>query len=295
MYKKAEMPADPAPVSAVASAAAPARALLGRYRGLVTPGAECDFDYGGFPLPDGSFWRFREPEATVVVEHDRLRVAVHPLTRKHDRMQVLDNAKNMYFSKAVVAVPEEGEVSVEAGVSAHIIEGRDDDLYSGFVSLHVLDFQTGLAFDWFVANRKAATVYARLHFPGVEPQGGGPPPAGLSPGGGSGGVPPLDEDDPQRPRYFCVFHEPDVRLRPGEEHRYRIAYRRDTDTVRFLRDGDEVDVYPQVPVKMDQFLIALGIMTEKPIGEQGSVSLFGQGAVATWTEVAVEGAAELRR
>jgi len=266
------MPADPAPLSAVV--AAPARALLGRYRGLVTPGAECDFDYGGFPLPDGSFWRFREPEATVVVEHDRLRVAVHPLTRSHDRVQVLDNAKNMYFSRAVVAVPDEGEASIEAGMSAHIIEGRDDDLYSGFVSLHILDFQTGLAFDWFVANRKSATVYARLRFPGVEP---------------------ADEDDPQRPRYFCVFHEPDLALRPGEEHRYRIAYRRDTDTVRFLRDGDEVDVYPRVPVKMDQFLIALGIMTEKPIGEQGSVSLFGQGAVATWTEVAVEGAAELRR
>jgi hypothetical protein len=32
------------------------------------------------------------------------------------------------------------------------------------------------------------------------------------------------------------------------------------------------------------------MMTEKPIGEQGSVSCFGQGIVAEWTEVIVEGA-----
>lgn len=253
-------------------AAAPARALLGRYRGLITPGEECDFEYAGFPLPDGSFWRYREPDATVVVEHDRLRVAVHPLTRRHDRVQILDNAKNMFFSKARIVVPERGEVCVEAGMRARIIDGRDDDLYSGFVSLHLLDFTTGLAFDWFVANRKAASVYARLQFPGVAP---------------------ADDDDPQRPRYFCVFHETDRPISPREEHRYGIAYSQSTDIVRFLIDGTQTDVYTQVPVKMGQFIVALGIMTEKLIGPEGSVSLFGQGVVAEYTEVAVEGAAEV--
>jgi hypothetical protein len=248
------------------------RTVLGRYRGLITPGDDCDFEYAGFPLPDGTFWRYREPEATVVVEHDRLRVAVHPLTRKHDRVQILDNAKNMYFSRARVVTPDVGEVSVEAGLRARIIDGRDEDLYSGFVSIHLLDFTTGLAFDWFVANRKAASVYARLRFPGVEP---------------------ADEDNPERPRYFCVFHEADRVLAAGEEHRFQIAYNRGTDTVRFVIDGDVADVYTQVPVKMGQFIVALGIMTEKPIATTGSVSLFGQGVIAEYTEVTVEGAAGL--
>jgi hypothetical protein len=260
-------------MSAETVTAATGRTVLGRYRGLITPGDECDFEYAGFPLPDGTFWRYREPDATVVVEHDRLRVAVHPLTRKHDRVQILDNAKHMYFSKSRVITPDEGEVSVEAGLRARIIEGRDEDLYSGFVSLHLLDFTTGLALDWFVANCKAASVYARLQFPGVEP---------------------ADEDNPARPRYFCVFHEAARALAPGEEHRYRIAYDRSNDTVRFLIDGDVADVYTQVPVKMGQFIVALGIMTEKLIGSHGSVSLFGQGVVAEYTEVVVEGAAELR-
>jgi uncharacterized protein DUF6081 len=259
-------------MSADAVATNTTRTVLGGYRGLITPGDECDFEYAGFPLPDGTFWRYREPDATVVVEHDRLRVAVHPLTRRHDRVQILDNAKHMYFSKSRVITPDSGEVAVDVGLRARIIDGRDEDLYSGFVSVHLLDFTTGLAFDWFVSNNKAASVYARLQFPGVEP---------------------ADEDDPQRPRYFCVFHEADRALSPGEEHRFRIAYDRATDTVRFFIDSDVADVYTQVPVKMGQFIIALGIMTEKLIGPQGSVSLFGQGVVAEYTEVIVEGAAEI--
>ena len=267
------MTADPMPDTTAVAGEAPGRVVLGRYRGLITPGEECDFDYGGFPLPDGGFWRYREPDAVVVVEHNRLRVAVHPLTRSHDRVQILDNAKNMYFSKATVVVPQSGQVGVEAEMTARIVDGHDDDLYAGFVSLHLLDLSTGLAFDWFVANRKAATVYARLRFPGVEP---------------------TDEDDPARPRYFCVFHECDRPLSTGERHRYGVAYDRDADTVRFARDGEEIDVYPHVPVKMDQFMVALGVMTEKTLGEKGSVSLFGQGVVAEWSEVTVDGAAGLR-
>jgi hypothetical protein len=255
--------------------AEPSRVVLGNYRGLVAPDVDSDFEYGGFPLPDGSFWRYREPDATVVVEHDKLRVTAVPLTRSHDSVQVLDNAKNMYFSKARILTPESGEVSVELAMRARIVKGRDDDLYSGFVSLHLLDFTTGLAFDWFVSNRRAATVYARLRFPGV---------------------PPAEEQSPERPRYFCLFDEPAaVRTAPGEWHRYRIGYDKANATVRFSHDGEVVDTYHDVPVAMDQFLIALGMMTEKPIGDSGSVSLFGQGIVAEYTEVTVEGAAGVRR
>ena len=264
---------DAPAAAAPASAGAPSRIVLGRYRGLVAPDVESDFEYGGFPLPDGGFWRYREPDATVVVEHDKLRVAAVPLSRSHDSVQVLDNAKNMYFSKARLLTPASGEVSVELGMRARVIRGRDDDLYSGFVSVHLLDFSTGLAFDWFVANHRAATVYARLRFPGV---------------------PEAEDRDPGRPRYFCLFDEPPaVHTAPGEWHRYRIAYDKSASTVRFHFDGEEVDVYHDVPVAMDQFLIALGMMTEKPLGEQGSVSLFGQGIVAEYTEVAIDGAAGL--
>lgn len=252
----------------------PQPAVLGGYRGLVTAGVDCDFEHGGFPLPGGGFWRYREPDAVVVVEHDRLRVAAVPLTRAHDGVQILDNAKHMYFSRARVLTGEQTETRVDVEIAARIVDGIDDDLYAGFVSVNLLDFETGLAFDWFVANRRAASVYARLPFPGV-PRG--------------------DGDDEERPRHFCVFHEADVEIQAAERHRYAIAYMRATDTVRFLIDDVEVDRYSDVPVRMGQFLVALGIMTEKPIGAAGSVSLIGQGVIAEWSEVEVRGAAGLRR
>ena len=109
-------------------------------------------------------------------------------------------------------------------------------------------------------------------------------------------MPPADEENPERPRYFCLFDEPaGVVIAPGEWHRYRIAYDKSAATLRFLFDGEVVESYHDVPVAMDQFLVALGIMTEKPLGETGSVSLFGQGVIAEYTEVTVEGAAAVMR
>lgn len=245
------------------------RLVLGRYRGLVAQEVECDFVHGGMATPDGGFWRYREPDATVVVEHDRLRVAVRRLTRSHDSVQFFDNAKHMYCSRRRVAVPESGVVAVEVGLTALVTRGRDDDLYSGFVSMNVLDLEHGLAFDWFLSNRRAATVYARLPFAGVGPVETG------------------DADD--RPRWFCLFDEVRTDLAPGVEHRCRIEYSRAGDRVRYLFDGDELGAYAGVPVRASSLQVALGIMTEKPIGAAGSVSCFGQGVTATYSEVAVEG------
>ncbi|HAT45028.1 MAG TPA: hypothetical protein DCS90_07980, partial [Ktedonobacter sp.] len=43
------------------------------YHSIIS-GVNPDWEYGGFPLPDGSFWRYREPNAAVIVEAERLRV-----------------------------------------------------------------------------------------------------------------------------------------------------------------------------------------------------------------------------
>src|SRR6266852_1856307 len=64
------------------------------YHSIIT-GAERRWDYGGFALPDGSFWRYREPDAVVIVEGQRLRVRTGKITRFNDKIQILDNAKNM--------------------------------------------------------------------------------------------------------------------------------------------------------------------------------------------------------
>ena len=78
-------------------------------------------------------------------------------------------------------------------------------------------------------------------------------------------------------------------LEPGSQHRYGIAYDRAAGRVRYLLDGEEVDHYEQVPSRIEGYSVALGCMTEKPIGERGSVSCFGQGISAEYGAVEVTG------
>lgn len=217
----------------------------------------------GFQTPDG-FWEYREPNALVLVQNDRLRVTAVPLTRSHNGVQILDNAKHMYFSRRRFEVPDEGVVSIETEIRARVLNGVPDDLYDGFVSLNLLDFATGLALDFFVCNEKFATVYARLPFPGVQIE----PVAG-------------------RPNVFAIFKELPLPLGPQEPHRYKIAYAKAEDTVSWYVNDELVNRETGVPVKMDGFLCALGLMTEKDIRDGKSTSLHGQGLVGEWSPLVI--------
>jgi hypothetical protein len=86
------------------------------YHSIIT-GVNRSWEYGGFPLPDGTFWRYREPNAAVVVEGERVRVTAE-ISRANDEVQILDNAKNMFFSTKRFVVPEQGEISFEWDMGA---------------------------------------------------------------------------------------------------------------------------------------------------------------------------------
>lgn len=231
------------------------------YHSIIT-GVDRHWEYGGFALPDGSFWRYREPDATVIVEGQRLRVRLAKITRSNDQVQILDNAKNMFFSTRKFATPDDGEISFEWDMSARCTGTKPRDLYDGFVSVNLLDFNSGMALDFFACNDMIATVYARLPFPGV--------PA------------PFDSEDAVKPKYFSDFNELDVETRPGQPHRYRISYSKVRDEVRFFVDDRDVGAYTNVPSKIDSLIIALGLMTEKTIEQGKSVSVHGQGLTGEW-------------
>ncbi|WP_274363820.1 DUF6081 family protein [Paenibacillus thermotolerans] len=216
---------------------------------------------GGFPLQDGTFWTYREPNAVVIVRNGILYVRA-PLSRKHDQIQILDNAKHMYYSVEEVEVPEQGEVSFELQIRARSQNTTPGDLYDGYVSLNLLDFTTGGALDFFAGNDKYASVYAVLQFPGVK-------------------VPETDKT-----RYFCIFRE-DTNFKPREFNTYKITYHRGNDEAVFYVNGEEVRRETDIPVKFNKFTIALGIMTEKDIGPEGSVSVHGQTVIGEWSPVTV--------
>ena len=239
------------------------RIVYGDFADLLKPDSR--WLQGGFQTPDG-FWEYREPNALVLVQNGKLRVVAVPYTRSHDGIQILDNAKHMYFSRERFAVPDEGEISVETEITARVINGVPDDLYDGFVSLNLLDFSTGLAIDFFVCNEKFATVYARLPFPGVA----------------------MDGDTASgKPKVFALFKELPLLGGPQQAHRYKITYSKTDDTLSWFVNSELVNRETGVPVKIDGFICALGLMSEKDIRDGKSTSLHGQGVIGEWTPLVI--------
>jgi hypothetical protein len=215
---------------------------------------------GGFTLPDGSFWEYREPDAVAVVQNGRLRVRVPEITRRHDRVQILDNAKHMFFSTRSFEIPEQGGIAFELEIRSQCRGTTPGDLYDGFVSFNLLDFTQGAALDWFVGHDRIAPVYARLPFPGVE------------------------AEDAKPLKYFAIFEE--LEHTPGATRRAGIAYDRAADEARWWLDGREVWRY-RLPVKLSGFVAALGIMTEKDLTPNGSISCHGQAIGAEWSPLEI--------
>jgi hypothetical protein len=234
--------------------------VLGDFHTILNEGEV--WKIGGFPLQDGSFWQYREPNAVVIVRNGILYVRA-PLSRSNDQIQILDNAKHMYYSAEPVKVPETGEISFELQIRARTQNTAEDDLYDGFVSLNLLDFTTGGALDFFAGNDKYASVYAVLPFPGVQ-------------------VPETDKT-----RYFCVFKE-DTDFEARAFNTYKITYNRSEDEVVFLLNGREIRREKNVPVKFNQFTVALGVMTEKDLTPEGSVSVHGQTVIAEWSPITIQ-------
>ena len=214
----------------------------------------------GFDLPDGTRWEYREPDAVAVVQNGRLRVRA-TLSRKNDHVQILDNAKHMFFSTRRFLVPANGGISFELTMRSRIDGTTPGDLYDGFVSFNLLDFSQGAALDWFVGHDRVAPVHARLPFPGVE------------------------AEDARPMKFFALFDE--LEHTPGAERRVKIAYDRARDRATWWLDGDEIWSAP-VPVKLNWFIAALGIMTEKDLTPSGSVSVHGQRIVGEWSPLEIE-------
>ncbi|MSP13205.1 MAG: hypothetical protein EXR62_09645 [Chloroflexi bacterium] len=233
--------------------------IYGDFINFLSP--ESKWMTGIFPMPDGSVWRMQEPNAVVVVQDGRLRVKIGPLTRYHDQFQILDNAKNHIWSKERITPPEHGQISFEWDMRASVLGAAPGDVYDGFVSFHLLNFGLGTAFNFFISNEKAATVYARLPFPGVPP----PP------------------DDGQR--YFCIFKEFAL-PRPEDWHHYQIVHNTVENTLRWLVDGQEVNFQTGAP-RVNSYLMALGLMTEKDIRGGKSISNHGQAITGEWSPITI--------
>jgi hypothetical protein len=229
--------------------------VYGGYADLLKPDSK--WTIGGFPG-----WEFREPNAVILVQNGKLRVAVMPLSRSHDVVQFFDNAKHMYFSRETFAVPPGGQISFEIELKADKVNGDPADFYDGYVSFNLLDLSQGIAIDFFQSVEAYATVYARLPFPGAAvPEGDGP-------------------------KYFGMFDERPLPKGPRTAHRYTITYDQGAGELLFFVEGELVNRETGIP-KIESMIAALGIMTEKDIQNGKSVSCHGQGVIAEYGPMTV--------
>ena len=243
-----------------------AEKTAGAYNRLFQDDAE--WVQAAFDLPGGQRWEYREPNSVVLVRDGWLQVAAVPYTRGNDHVQILDNAKHMYFSKERFEVPPGGRITFEIQIAARTINTQPGNTYDGYVSWNLLDLTTGWALDFFTSGDTVTTVYGRLPFPGAVVPESGPAKA------------------------FCIFNElKGVPAEQGQVHAYRITYDQAEDSVEFEADGRIVDRYGNVPDKITGFTAALGLMSEIDIVNGKSVSCHGQGVIGRWSpmRVLVEG------
>jgi hypothetical protein len=217
---------------------------------------------GEFPERDGSMRQLREPDAVTIVQSGRLSIGVRRFTRTHDRVQILDNAKHVLFSTRTFEIPEAGSISFSGELRAEGAECRAGDLYDAFASLLCLDLSTGTAIDVFCRDDMCAAVFARLPFPGVR-------------------VPDLEPF-----KYWAIFNE-SVLPSPGT-HNYGIEIAPGAGSITWTVDGDLLRRQSLPGYRLGPLVLGLGLMTEKTIGLDGSVSCHGQGLRAEWGPITVE-------
>jgi hypothetical protein len=187
-------------------------------------------------------------------------MGVRRFTRCHDKVQIFDNAKHVMFSTRTFDVPDTGVTfSFEMGAEgAGCVEG---DLYDGFASFLCLDLSTGTAIDLFCRDDLCAAVFARLPFPGVS-------------------LPDL-----QPMKYWALFDE--RRLDAAGVHGYSIAISPAESSIVWTVDGTELRRQTMPAYRLGPLMLGLGLMTEKDIGPEGSVSCHGQGLRAEWSPIKI--------
>lgn len=213
-----------------------------------------------FPERDGSLRELREPEAVPIVQNGRLRMGVRRFARYDDRIQIFDNAKHVMFSTKSFEVGTGLRLAWEMGAEG--LRCADGDLYDGFASLLCLDLSTGTAIDVFCRDDLCAAVFARLPFPGVE----------------------LPDLGPMK--YWALFDE---RVLPGPGiHAYSIAIEPGASTITWTVDGDLLRRQKMPDYSLGPMMLGLGLMTEKDIGADGSISCHGQGVRGEWGPITIE-------
>lgn len=256
---------------------------------------------------DGKFIGYTDDNAVVEGTSAKLVMTANPYTHKNHIVQVLDNAKQMLFTAQPVDVPEGGLISFEYDLAATGYNTIPGELRDGFCSFNALDFDNGIALDWFTSNDRLCAVYARIPFPQI---------AGMkydlekrTPAARNFLLGRLYfymdhvrtdrwrnpiynaykrwEWDKKKKYYFAFFQEIPTPTFPGQQHTYKIVYDQGNNRAEWWLDGRKVYEAENILHKVKRFTLAYGLMTERDLGKSESISCHGQGMRGEWSAVRV--------
>ncbi|OGC79605.1 MAG: hypothetical protein A2145_04975 [candidate division Zixibacteria bacterium RBG_16_40_9] len=131
--------------------------------------------------------------------------------------------------------------------------GNSLDFRDGFASFNVLDFNSGMVFDFITTSEKIGIIYERLFIPGLIPQ----------------------------EQAFTEIIEID-KTSAGKLQKFKIEYEKAKNQVSFYLNGEKVHIQKDIPVSLDTLNLGFGLITLKPIQNGRSVSLHGQGGTGIW-------------
>lgn len=211
-----------------------------------------------FPLGDGNFWRWEEPQARVKTGDGKLEITVSPYTRYHDQVQIFDNPKHLILGTQNFPVPEKGIISFSFKMGAITIDGHSNDFRDGFASFNVLDFSSGMVFDFIATSARIGVIYERLLMPGLT--------------------------TPEEAFTEIVDVGPN---QPGCLSPCRIDYDSKEYKVDYWLNGKKILSHSDLPVQPGNLFMGMGLITLRPIANDQSTSLRGQGGTGLWTDIKI--------
>jgi hypothetical protein len=211
-----------------------------------------------FPMGNSETWTWEEPKARIESRIGGIAVTVDPFTRKHDQVHMFDDPKQLYGSTRNFPVLKDRTTVFEVEMGCETYRSNADDLSDAFAGFILMDFSTGMVFDFVSTGRRIGAIYERLLIPGLT-------------------------DEKTAFTYLIEAPFSGVQTEPGKMHHYSVRIDAAKRRAEWLVDGKMFFKAEGVPVEPKEIMMGFGLFTLKPVDrEKGSVSIHGQGATGVW-------------
>jgi len=107
-----------------------------------------------FPMGNGENWVWEEPKAKITSRNGGLALTVDPFTRKHDKIHMFDDPKQLYASTRTFPVSLDQVTVFGADMGAETYRSNAEDLQDAFAGFNVMDLATGMIFDFITTGKK---------------------------------------------------------------------------------------------------------------------------------------------